>query len=93
MKNKKNEPLIIIILINLISYLLLLIFFCRLVDRPSPPKREGLSLHKSADWSHLTRQSFDAEALASPPLSLSQHLSHSKDVPMTLPQVSDRHGE
>jgi len=49
-----------------------------------------MSLNKSADWSHLTRQSFDAEALSSPPLSLSQHLSHSEDVPESLPQVSDQ---
>ena len=50
----------------------------------------GISLHRCSS-EFLTRQSFDAGALTSPPLSLSQHLSRSKDFLMTLLEVPVRH--
>ena len=52
---------------------------------------EGMSLYKMLIGACLSRESFDAEALASPPLSLSQHLSRSKDFLMTLLEVPVRH--
>ena len=50
----------------------------------------GISLHRCSSES-LTRQSLDARALTSPPFVLSQHLPHSKTIPVPLPQVSDQY--